>query len=247
MLTLFDVNCTLGSWMTGGPALANAAEVLAEMDRLGVAKALVRHTCGGYYHAPEGNAFLMEQLTGQGRLVPCWAGLPPVTGELGALQDWLSDLSAHDVRAVCLYPASNGYPLTVWQCDALLGPLAERSYLLLLELAETNWEALHTICGAYPRLKVVLLSTGYRVLRPLYALLEAHPNLYVDTSILSNFMVLEEMAARFGADRLLFGTGAPRYEGAGSITALRYAALSEIERQAIAGGNLERLLGEVQR
>ena len=82
---------------------------------------------------------------------------------------------------------------------------------------------------------------------PLYALLEAHPNLYVDTSILSNFMVLEEMAARFGADRLLFGTGAPRYEGAGSITALRYAALSEIERQAIAGGNLERLLGEVQR
>lgn len=246
MITFFDVNCTLGSWMTGGPTLASAAEVLAEMDRLGVAKALVRHTCGGYYHAPEGNAFLMEQLDGQERLVPCWAGLPPSTGELGAVEDWLARLAAHNVRAVCLYPASNGYPLTAWQCGALLGPLAERGYVLLVELAETNLEALHEICSAYPRLKVVLLNTGYRVLRPLYALLEAHPNLYVDTSLLSNFMVLEEIAARFGAQRLLFGTGAPRYEGAGSIAALRYAALSEAERRAIAAGNLERLLGEVQ-
>ncbi len=246
MITLFDVNCTLGSWMTGGPTLASAAEVLAEMDRLGVAKALVRHTCGWYYHAPEGNALLMEELAGQERLVPCWAGMPPVTGELGAVEHWLAGLVAHHVRAICLYPASNGYPLAAWQCGALLGPLAERGYVLLVELAETTWEALHEICGAYPRLKVVLLSTGYRVLRPLYALLEAHPNLYLDTSILSNFRALEEISARFGAERLLFGTGAPRYEGAGSIAALRYAALSEAERHAIASGNLERLLGEVQ-
>jgi hypothetical protein len=246
-ITWFDVHCTLGRWAEGGPTLADVPALLADLDRLGLQRALVRHTLGGHYDAAYGNALLLEELAGATeRLVPCWTALPFVTGELGPREAWLAALRAADVRAVCVYPASHGYPLTPPFADSLLGPLAERCALLLVEVAETTWEHLQTVLAAYPRLRVVVLATGYRVLRPLYALLECHENLYVDTSTLSNFRALEDIAARFGAGRLLFGSGEPRNEGAGTVTALHYAAFSEEERGAVAGGNLARLLREVQ-
>jgi hypothetical protein len=242
----FDVNCTLGRWADGGPTFATAEDLLANMDRLGIDKALVRHSLAAYYDPSAGNGLLMEQMAGCERLLPCWTGLPPVTGELGELHDWLAALTANGVRAVALYPIAHGYPLTPWQCGSLLDALAERRYLVLIELAETNWEALHTLCGAYPALRVALLTPGYRVLRPLYGLLAAHENLYLDLSTMTNFGGIEALAARFGADRLLLGTGQPRNEGAGIVAALNYAALETAQVQRIAADNLERLLAEVR-
>ncbi len=243
---LLDVNCLMGRWPEGGPTLESAAEMLAAMDRLGIARALVRHSLGWQHHPAPGNEVLQQAVAGSERLMPCWAALPASTGEMGPMEQWLAALAANGVRAVCMYPAGHGYPLVGWQCDTLLAPLAERHYLLLLELNETNWGEVHWVCGSYPQLRVALLNTGYRVLRPLYRLLETHANLYLDTSFLTNFGGIEEICARYGAERLLLGTGQPRSDGAGMITALNYAALEEGQVQAIAGGNLARLLGEVQ-
>lgn len=242
----FDVDCILGRWAEGGPTLETAERVLGAMDRLGMAKALVRHSMASQHDVSQGNNLLMADLAGYERLVPCWTALPPITGEMGALSDWLDSLAANGVRAICMYPATQGYPLTAWQCDPLLGPLARRRYLLLIELAEVKWEELHWLCASHAGLSVVALNTGYRVLRPLFALLDAHPNLYLGISTLSNFCGIEEVCSRFGAERLLFGTGEPRNDGAGVVTALNYAALSPAEIDAIAEGNLERLLAEVQ-
>lgn len=241
-----DVNCVIGTWPDGGPTFYDAEDLLKAMARLGITHALVRHSLGWQHHPAEGNALLMEQLSGQGSLVPCWAALPLITGEMGALQNWLAQLAEAKVRAICLYPMTHGYPLTTWQCDALLAPLAERHYLLLLERAEASWEQIAWLCSQYTDLRVLLLNCGYRVLRPLYALLDAYPNLYLDLSTIANFRGIEDLTARFGAERLLFGTGQPRNEGAGIVTALNYSALDEPQREAIWGGNLARLLQEVQ-
>jgi hypothetical protein len=216
------------------------------MDRLGIQRALVRHSLGWHDVPAAGNGVLAAQVAGQERLVPCWSALPLATGEMGTLQGFLGALAANQVRALCMYPATHGYPLAAWQCDALLGPLAERRYVLLLELTEVHWDELHWLCAAHRGLNVVLLNTYYRALRPLYALLEAHPNLYVDTSTLCNFRAIEDLSSRFGANRLLFGAGQPRNDGAGAVTMLNYAALDPRQLRAIAAGNLERLLGEVQ-
>lgn len=243
----FDVNCFLGKWPDGGPTLDDATALLGAMDRLGIARALVRHSLGWHDVPALGNGVLMAEIAGhEERLIPCWAALPPGTGEMGPLEQWLVTLARSGVRAVCLYPAAHGYPLAAWQCDSLLGPLAERHYVLLLELSEVQWEPLHWLCATYRGLQVVVLNTYYRVLRPLYALLDAHPNLYVDSSTLCGFRAVEDLCARFGAERLLFGTGQPRTDGAGAVAMLNYTTLSEAQAQAIAAGNLERLLGEVQ-
>jgi hypothetical protein len=242
----FDTNCILGKWSEGGPTCDDAQALLGAMDRLQIERALVRHTLGWHYDPAYGNALLMEQISGEARLVPCWAALPPVTGEIGPVDAWLATMAAQDVRAVCLYPHAHGYSLTGWMCESLLRPLAERRYVVLLETSEVTWEQLHEICASYPGLRVILLNTFYRVLRPIYALLEQHPNLHVEVSTLCNFRGIEDLCARFGAERLLLGTGQPVADGAGVVTALNYAALKPGDVEAIASGNLERLLQEVQ-
>lgn len=245
-LVYFDVNCALGRWPDGGPTYEDAAQLLAAMDGLGIGRALVRHSLGLHHDAAYANALLLEQIGGCERLTPCLTALPPAAGELGPLDDWLAACAAARAGAVILYPASHGYPLADWQLGPLVGALAARRVPLLLEAAEVQWEALHGLLVRYPTLRVVLLSSGYRVLRPLYALLEAHPQLYLDLATMSNFGGVEALVARFGAERFLFGTGQPRADGAGIVTALNYAALGDAQRQAILAGNLTRLIEEVR-
>ncbi len=242
----FDANCVIGTWPDGGPTFYDAEDLRKAMARLGITHALVRHSLGWQHHPAEGNALLTEQLAGQTALAPCWVALPATTGEIGDAQSWLTTLADNKVRAVCIYPTTHGYPLTAWQCDTLLAPLAERRYLLLLERAEADWEQIAWLCSQYAGLHVLLLNCGYRVLRPLYALLDAYSNLYLDLSTIANFRGIEDLVAHFGADRLLFGTGQPRNEGAGIVAALNYSALNDSQREAIWGGNLVRLLQEVQ-
>ncbi|MBC7234476.1 MAG: amidohydrolase family protein [Chloroflexi bacterium] len=247
-MTRFDVNCLLGPWPTGGPTLADAAQMRAAMARLGIERALVRHTAGIYYDATDGNKALMAALGAEDRerLLPCWTALPPLTGELGPLEGWLQALGEAQVRAVALYPAAHGYPLADWQLNALLEPLAARRMIVLLEIAQITWDGVHWLCGRYPDLRVVLLESGYRLLRPLLGLLQVHENLYLDISTMSNFYGIETLCAHIGPGRLLFGTGQPRTDGAGVVSALNYAELGAEEKRAIAWDNLERLLGEVR-
>ncbi len=241
----FDVNCLVGPWPTGGPTLANADELLAAMERLGIARALVRDTAAIHYDVSDGNTHLMALLRGQERLFPCWAAVPTATGEMGPLQEWLDALTAAQVRAICLYPKSHGYPAVDWQLDRLLDPLEARHMLVLVQTSEIGWGELHGLCGGHPGLNVVLLSTGYRVLRPVFGLMEAHENLYLDLSTLTNFGGLEDAHQHFGARRLIFGTGQPQTDGAGLVGALDYTDFRDEDRAMMLGGNLERLLGEV--
>jgi hypothetical protein len=82
-----------------------------------------------------------------------------------------------------------------------------------------------------------------RFLRPL---LDTYPRLYVDTSYLLVARLLEESCARYGPGRLLFGTAFPDNCAGGALLTLACAELDEPSRQAVAGGNLRRLLEEAR-
>ena len=74
-MNLFDANCMLGRrsihTSLGTPTTVDA--LLAEMDRLGIAEALVYHCLSLDGHPAEGNERLMSEIEGQPRLHPCWA------------------------------------------------------------------------------------------------------------------------------------------------------------------------------
>ena len=82
--------------------------------------------------------------------------------------------------------------------------------------------------------------------RKLYPLLSSYRNLYLDLSYVMDAGGVEDMVGRFGAQKLLFGTGFPaRYTGS-MLGVVRSADISEEDRELIFGKNLERILEEAK-
>ncbi len=98
---------------------------------------------------------------------------------------------------------------------------------------------------SFPELVVVMGSQGANPLdRYAWPLIECYPHLHFETS---GYLVdggIEEFCQRYGAARLLFGSGFPDNAGGAAMLTLARADISEADRQAIAWDNLCRLLEE---
>lgn len=240
----FDINCFVGRWTTEGYHTVDADSLAQEMRRLRVDAALVRHTWGWLYDPREGNAALLREIAGHPEWRPCLAATP-LPEDMGALDRFVAFMSESGAPAVTLYPSSQGFTLTHWGAGDLLDSLEAARIPVLLEYQETNWRDLEELITGWPALPVVLTRTGYRILRNLLPLLRAHDNLHVDTAYLGDNLALEYLANQVGAERILFGTGTPRVDGAGALARISMSTLSDDKKQQIAAGNAERLLAAV--
>jgi len=82
-----------------------------------------------------------------------------------------------------------------------------------------------------------------RMFRPL---LERYPNVHVDIAQYLLDGGIECLVADYGARRILFGSGFPESYMGGMMLALKHARIPDEAKIAIAGENLERILGEAQ-
>jgi len=259
-MELFDACCYVGRWPSEQLAFATVEGLLAEMDRLGIGRALVTHTLAWQNVPAVGNAHLMEEIAGHPLLEPCWVVMPGETetgGPTREVEALCETMAAQNVRAVRLCPRDHVYPLTDWMTGALLAALADRRYLVLLDLDQVvlptglfdvnpaGWRDVAWLCQAFPALSVVLTKVGYRALRVLPFLMQDCPNLFLDLSYFATHQGVEEITATFGAERLLFGTNQPLTDPGGALTRLLYAEITAGQREMIAHGNLERLLDRV--
>ena len=113
---------------------------------------------------------------------------------------------------------------------------------VFVDLAQTGWEGVSALLTREPDLRLVVCSVGYRELRVLLPLLERHANLACDLSYFAAHQGVEVVVRRFGAERLVFGTGTPGAEAAGAVACLAWAEIDDAARAAIGAGNAERLL-----
>src|SRR5262249_43240869 len=135
------------------------------------------------------------------------------------------------------------FSLAEWCSGPLLGELERRRTPLSIDLAETDWEVIHRLCAEHPGLPVIVTRVNYRQERYLYPLWSHHPNLHVEISLFQTHRGLEEAVARFGHRRLLFGSGLPFFDVGGPMMMVARCEVGTEAQQAIAGGNLRRLLG----
>lgn len=249
MPELFDANVLLGPLPRRPPgAPSDVAGLLATMDVYGLARALVTHALAKWHDVAAGNDRLTADLAGQGRLVACWTVLPATTGEALSEPEQVARLLESGARAARLCPAAHRLSLEPWQVDRLLGALAERRVPLLLDLDNVHWSEarpygfVEWACRTYPTLPVVLLREPQANFRPLFALLDRCPNLVVETSYFQAHDGIALVVERWGAHRLVFGTGLPVWDPALPITGLAYAGLATEARAAVAGDTLRGLL-----
>ncbi|OPZ25046.1 MAG: Amidohydrolase [Lentisphaerae bacterium ADurb.BinA184] len=252
-LDFFDCNVALGLPMVRpatqhGAAPATASALLAAMDRAGVRRALVWHVAQHNSHPITGNQLLAAEIAGHERLAGCWAILPNTCGELGDLDAFFAAAYRAGVRALRAFPGINRYLLRREAVGEILDRMVAGHWPLILRVpADVGWEQVYDLMAATPDLTLVLASMGVwgsdRLFRPL---LDRYPNVCIETGGHIVDGGIEDVVARYGAGRLLFGSGFPdQYLGA-MMLALAHAEIREADKRAIAGGNLDRLLAEVR-
>jgi predicted TIM-barrel fold metal-dependent hydrolase len=254
-LDFFDCNTWLGRPMNlpagfHGPADFSAAALLAAMDRAGIGRALVWHAAQRDADPVTGNQLLRQAVAAHAnRLVPCWAILPPDTGELGDLDAFFDSAKEAGVRAFRAFPDINRYLLRYETMGEILDRMVEARLPLMLTVpGPVSWEGVYQLMSDAPELILILTNMGVwgsdRYFRPL---LRVYPDVYVETNGHIVDGGIESLVETSGAGRLLFGSGYPeQYHGA-MMLALAHAKIAQEDKRAIASGNLARLLGEAER
>ena len=222
----------------------------AVLDSLGIQQALVTHTTAKWHAPAEGNTRLMREIREHPRLAACWVVLPSATGEVPPEEEQVAHLLASGARAARLCPVAHRLSLEPWEVDRLLGALAERRVPLLLDMDNTHWSEarpwrfVEWVCRTYPTLPLVLLREPQSNFRTLFSLLDHYPSLHIETSYFQAHDGIALMAERWGAHRMVFGTGLPIWDPGLPLAGLRLAGLSPDDHAAVAGGTLRALMAQ---
>ena len=242
-ISFFDCNTMVGRVPAPPPGFFHEpAQLLTEMDRAGIDEALTFHAYGQHYLPEDGNRLAVKAAAHSNRLRPCWVGQPHHTGEMRPPEDLVQKMRDAGVGAVRLFPTEHQFRLSEWTCGELLDALAESGCPVLLSINHSNWDEIASVLAAHPTLNLIVLDVYYRVDRYAYPLMEKFPGLRIETATYCGHREVEKVCERFGADRLIFGTGLPFRDPGAAISRITYAEISDDEKATIAGGTLRRLL-----
>ncbi|MBP1993236.1 amidohydrolase family protein [Paenibacillus eucommiae] len=216
--------------------------IVTELDRAGIAGALVYHGMS-LSHSPQyGNKLLDQELMKSGRLYGCWVVLPEHAGDSMSPGSLLEQLRKHDIRAVKMFPASHQFDLDARTVGPLCSMLEREQIPLLLDAQEAPFSQLSLLLAHHPELKVLLQGLNWSQERRLFPMMDAYSNLCVDFSALQSNRIIETMYARYGADRLFYGSNMPRRSAGAARALIDYADIPWEAKKRIAGGNLAALL-----
>jgi predicted TIM-barrel fold metal-dependent hydrolase len=241
-LSFFDCNAQIGKYSIKHPeAFTTADELVKEMEYSGISEALVFHTMAKEHAPSVGNEMILREIQDR-PLHPCWIVMPHHTGEMPRPDELLAQMKANGVRALRAFPTAQSFTLADWCSGDLLSMVEANRIPFFVDMDQTNWGQVAEILGSHPTLNLILLKTSYRSDRLMYPLMEKYDGLRIEAATYQVTMGIEEVCKRFGAHRLLFGTGLPITEAGPSIAQIAYAEIPDEEKQLIAGANLRQLL-----
>lgn len=252
-MEMFDCNCWYGVPKQPPTAPAETVEVLVEeMARAGISRALVRNSAIFEQSPFVGNRLTVEDCAGHEGLEPAWGMLPPHTGELGDVDEFLAAMRRDGVRALWAYPDKHRYLLSATTMGGLLEEMVARGIPLFLRRNEMpgrfeTYELAERVLLDFPKLRLIVVAHGSwgedRLFRPL---MQRFPNFAVDTSRYELDGGIEAVCNTYGPTRLLFGTNFPEAPMGGPMLTLLQANVPDEDRELIAGGNLRNILEEVR-
>ncbi|MGC8861739.1 MAG: amidohydrolase family protein [Armatimonadota bacterium] len=244
-LDFFDCNAQVGRFGSPVPEhFFEPRQLVRWLKPLGIGRALVFHALARELHPAEGNAAVIEAVNGL-PLFPCWVAVPHHTGEMPPPSEFVDQMEAAGVRAVRLFPWFHNYSLAEWCAGEMLAEFEGRRVPVFVNADQTSYDQIALVLENHPQLRLVVTQTSYRCDRFVYQLMERFKHLALETSSYLAAGGIEAICRRFGASRLVFGTGVPYLEPGAAVALITFAQISNSDKQAIASGNLERLLAWV--
>ena len=249
-IEFFDVNIFIGRPMNGlFGSVISAEQLIAEMDRQNIKKAIVWHIFQYEGSPVEGNRMIAQEISKNERLYGCWTILPPQTKEV-IDRSFFKKMKENKVVALNAFPEWHRYVMDKVSFGKFFDEISERKIPLLLTMGRTciSWESLYRLMRDFPELVCILCDIGiWGVDRYTWPLLEKFEFFYLESSQLSlEEGGIEATVKEFGPEKIVFGTGFPvRYPKA-AILQLKHADISDDAKIKIASKNIEKILQRVQ-
>jgi len=238
--------------LLGDSRLRTAQQLEEEMKYFGIDHALAYSVKSYLLNPTLGNEELVEHIDGHKRLYSSWVLADNMLSPLVFRR-----MEEHRVRAVRMSPLF-GQTLEEETAQDFLTELENREIPLFLDFvgeprrispmgpftgisAGQVFSQLFGICENHPKL-IVVASTRIAGARTLYPKKDRYKNLHLSTSLLGDHHNIEEVVSKLGAERIVFGTYHPR-SPAQHVNQIVYADVSPHDKQLVASGNLERILG----
>ena len=240
---LADARCTIGESARYG---LTAEELVGELDRNGVARAVVGPADRQLAVANrEGNDLVLAACAAHPSRLFGFATVNPWYGE-GALAE-LRRVAAAGLRGLILHPQLQGFLLVDRLADpvvALAGELGLPVYVHTGTPVAALPLQLTALARRHPHLVFVMGQMGHTDfwIDAIPAALGSR-NVYAEISYKQPH-VIEDAVAALGAERVLFGSDAPRNDLGLEVQKFLAADLDERARRLVGGENLLRLLGE---
>lgn len=250
MIKFADVNTFIGfpSRKIYG-ALQDSGELLARMKASGIDKAAVWHVSQQDFSPPEGNRILAESIRGaKKQLYGTWTILPPQTEEVIS-GNFFQKMKQDGVYFLRAFPVPHNFILDKVVFGNFFEETAERGIPLLLSLERgITWEMIYKILSDYPKLTCIICDIGvWGQSRRIWPLLEKYSNVYIESSLLSiGEFQLESTVKKFGAEKVIFGSGFPIRAHEPAMLQLSHAEISDDDKAKIASGNFENLIGRIK-
>lgn len=247
MISFFDANC-----MYGNRSAVREGSVVTESEyeelftRARIDKVLAYHSDAVSTDLIAGNKLVCDLQEKNSRYSAQWCVMPNVTGEFFSSDELIGKMREKSVKSVRIFPSALSFSVMPYSCGELFSELEKYRIPLFVDHSQVTYPDLHQVLVAYPDMPVVLCGAGYRTERQIYPLVSKCPNLYIETSLFVANNSIEMFVDRFGAERLLFGTGVPNNSACGAVATILYACISEEDKEKIAEKNLDGLLGEVR-
>ena len=215
--------------------------VVADMDRFGTERICVFSFTGVFSDEQPGNDLVAEAVRRYPDRFVGFTLLNPHRGEAEMLRE-LERGAKMGLRGVKLIPHYQGYPEEGARIDVACRWAHERRQIIL----NHSWGSpaqMERLLRTYPDACFV---TGHSTTA--YAdLMKRYSNLYVCSCPLLTPRACEDMVAKIGADRLLFGSDLEDLPIAWGLGPILFARLSEREKRLILGENVRGILERYSR
>ena len=176
--------------------------------------------------------------------------LPAATLDLRRYLGWEQEVDrclAAGVRLFRLFPDVQGWSVSDSAFGALVDKLAGSGAAVMLSIGGVaSPSPTATAVGQATEgrdVAAILVDVSYSNMAEVIAAMKRFSNLYAETNWMSVPGGIEVMAGEVGADRVLYGSGAPLYPVSRALNHVFEAGVSEEEKAQVLGGNAIRLFG----
>jgi predicted TIM-barrel fold metal-dependent hydrolase len=239
MDSIIDVETMFGP-LPAGAADLSVDELVEMMQRHSVQACCTLSTVGMLLDHNAGNSATRAACSEQSSLLPVATLNPQAIFTTDGPQ---FVFKSNGFKMVRLFPVEQGWDSSYAPLRQLAKALRPESLPLMIDVERAGSATrLMEALADHPS-PVILAGIDETTIAESVALMRSHDRLFLSTANLVAVGLIRQVADSVGADRLLYGSGAPSRPMASALGVLKYADLAPDQRAAVLGGNARKLFG----